>query len=64
MHPFPDGYCRHGNPIGLFLSLTASDKPPHPTNAEKLFSYIKVRPVITGLVQQPVQIVVRFAHTI
>jgi len=48
----------------LFLNFNASDKPPPSANAEKLFSYIKVRSVITGLVQQLVQIVVRFAHTI
>jgi len=50
--------------VRLVFEPYASDKPSPPTNAKKIFSYIKVRSVITGLVQQPVQIVVRFAHTI
>jgi hypothetical protein len=46
--------------------LEAVTTPSQPKNFEKLFSYQKqtVNPVITGLVQQPVQIVARFAHTI
>jgi len=48
---------------GIIRAVTS---PSRPKNSEKLFSYIKhtVNAVITGLVQQPVQIVVRLAHTI
>jgi hypothetical protein len=37
------------------------DSLPQPTKSEKIFSYIKVGlSTTTGLVQQPVQIVVRY----
>jgi hypothetical protein len=48
--------CR-GNHFGLILSIHALNKPPPTQNFEKLFSYIKVPPANTGLVQQPVQMV-------
>jgi hypothetical protein len=47
--------------FGLFLTIAAIDSSPQPTKSEKIFSYIKVGlPTTTGLVQQPVQIVVRY----
>jgi len=54
----------------LFLRNAALDSSPQPTKSEKIFSYNKVcLPTTSGLVQQPVlqqpvQIVARFAHTI
>jgi hypothetical protein len=43
------------------MTVAAIDSSPQPTTSEKIFSYNKVAlPTITGLVQQPVQIVVRY----
>jgi len=45
----------------MFLAIAAIDSSPQPTKSEKIFSYIKVGlPTSIGLVQQPVQIVVRY----
>gem|GEM_PF-1363741 len=45
----------------MFLTIAAIDSSPQPTKSEKIFSYIKVGlPTSIGLVQQPVQIVVRY----
>jgi hypothetical protein len=43
------------------MTVAPIDLSPQPTKSEKIFSYNKVGlPIATGLVQQPVQIVVRY----